>query len=130
MMNRHERRRRSPNAELQQKVLLRAIWPDAYSVSGGGHGNAARATLKRKTRRVRNGGSPFKCLSRDVSSQRDAIAGEGNRTLVISLEGSQQPSDIKTYSDIAFRFAPLSRNRFFPLSTSHDLRLEGEGDAE
>ena len=41
---------------------------------------------------------------------------EGNRTLVISLEGSQQPSDIKTYSDIAFRCAPLSRNRFFPLS--------------
>jgi hypothetical protein len=30
----------APNAELQRKVLqrLRSIWPDAYSVSGGGHG--------------------------------------------------------------------------------------------
>jgi hypothetical protein len=37
-------------------------------------------------------------------------AGEGNRTLVISLEGSWRSNNINGFSDIFARFAPLVRN--------------------
>jgi hypothetical protein len=43
-------------------------------------------------------------------------AGEGNRTLVISLEGPKRLHDIKANSDISVRFGPLRGNRNFPLS--------------
>jgi hypothetical protein len=43
-------------------------------------------------------------------------AGEGNRTLVISLEGTRRLRDFNGHSDISRRFAPLSANRNLLLS--------------
>jgi hypothetical protein len=43
-------------------------------------------------------------------------AGEGNRTLVISLEGIRRSCNLKAYSDRSVRFAPLRRNANFALS--------------
>jgi hypothetical protein len=43
-------------------------------------------------------------------------AGEGNRTLVISLEGIRRSCNIKAYSDRSVPFAPLRRNTKFALS--------------
>jgi hypothetical protein len=53
---------------------------------------------------------PADWLSRKIG------AGEGNRTLVISLEGPKRLYDIKANSDISVRFGPLRGNRNFPLS--------------
>jgi len=52
----------------------------------------------------------------DAGSTTFGGAGEGNRTLVISLEGAWPFHNIKANSDILHRFAPLSAKRNFPLS--------------
>jgi len=41
-------------------------------------------------------------------------AGEGNRTLVFSLEGFYQLNTINVYSNPALQIAPLNANSFFP----------------
>src|SRR5262249_21603321 len=105
-------------ASLMDKAL-------SYSPSPARPLDASDRTWFREANRAGMGSDRCRVPSSlDASSTALVGAGEGNRTLVISLEGTRRFHDIKANSDILCRFAALSAKLNFRLSECPSLKRE------